>query len=236
MMRILAFGIHPDDIELGCGGTVALLAGEGHDVVLVDLSDGASSSNGTVEIRAKEAAEAAKILGAKERVNLGFPDTALQSENIDQQRSVVACIRENRPDIVLMPLKDDPHPDHAAGGEMVERAVYFAGVHGYEAQGDAWRPKNGLIYPGRRELAPDVIVDVTSTHDAKLRAVKAHDSQFHAGRDRVRTPLNAEDFLPSVEARARLYGSKIGVRFGEPFRVLNPLAVTTLSQLLTRGK
>ncbi|MCZ6766814.1 MAG: bacillithiol biosynthesis deacetylase BshB1 [bacterium] len=232
MMRILAFGIHPDDIELGCGGTVALLAVERHEVVLVDLSDGASASNGTVETRAKEARTAAKILGAAKRINLGFADTALQSENLDQQRSVVACIRENRPDFVLLPLKDDPHPDHAAGGELVERALYLSGVHGYEAGGDAWRPKNALIYPGRRELAPDLIIDITRTHETKVRAIEAHDSQFGRGKNRLPTPLNSEDFLRSVEGRARLYGSRIGVRFGEPLRLLNPLAVTTMSQLL----
>ena len=231
-MRILVFGIHPDDIELGCGGTVALLAAERHEVVLVDLSDGASSSNGTVETRAKEARTAAKILGAAKRVNLSFADTALQSENLDQQRSVVACIRENRPDFVLLPLKDDPHPDHAAGGALIERALYLSGVHGYEAGGDAWRPQNAFIYPGRRELVPDLIVDITRTHETKVRAIEAHDSQFRRGRDRLSTPLNAEDFLPSVEGRARLYGARIGVRFGEPLRLLNPLAVTTMSQLL----
>ncbi|MEE9270686.1 MAG: bacillithiol biosynthesis deacetylase BshB1 [Candidatus Krumholzibacteria bacterium] len=228
-MNILAFGIHPDDVELGCGGTVVLAARQGHGVVVVDLSDGAAASNGTPEIRAKEAARAAEIMGIGRRVNLGLPDGAIQSENTDYLKAVVRAIREARPDLVLAPSGDDPHPDHAAGATLVERALYLAGVHGYEAQQEAWSVRNVLVYPGRNELEPNVVVDISSCWDTKVEAIRAHESQFVAGPGRKPTPLNAPDFLAVMEARSRVFGQKIRVPHGEPFRSPRPIALQDLA-------
>jgi bacillithiol biosynthesis deacetylase BshB1 len=224
-MRILAFGIHPDDIELGCGGTVCLAAQAGNDVILADLSDGASASNGTPKIRAVEAAAAARILGVKDRVNLGLPDTEIRSEDPDQIRVVVRCIREARPDLIMYSSADDPHPDHAAGGVLIERAVYFAGVKGYLKKVPACRVGKLLAYPGRRELEPDVVFDITSVYETKVRAIEAHETQFIADEGRNPTPLNSPEFLPFIEARCRMYGRAIGVRYGEPFELQGPLAL-----------
>jgi bacillithiol biosynthesis deacetylase BshB1 len=225
-MKILVFGIHPDDIELGCGGTVALCATRGHDVVLVDLTRGESSSNGTPEGRALEAEEAARLLGSGARENLELPDTGLVAGDPGQQRAVAGAIRKHRPGLVVLPSKDDPHPDHSAGGETIERAMYLAGIHGYPTVGreTAWRVTNALVYPGRRELDPDVIVDVSGTFETKLGAIRAHHSQFGDFDGATETPLNRPGFLAAVEARAVAAGYKIGVRFGEGFRLLNPVA------------
>jgi bacillithiol biosynthesis deacetylase BshB1 len=227
-VNILAIGIHPDDIELGCGGTVALASGQGHDVTLLDLADGAASSNGTVEERAAEAAAAGTILGAGRRINLGFADAGIQSQNLQQLAAVVAAIRDTQPVVVLAPSADDPHPDHASGGSLIERACYMAGVHGYERSHPAWRPKHLLIYPGRVDVDPDLVVDVTGVFDTKMSAIRAHVTQFEPGEGRKPTPLNSPDFLSTVEARARLNGASIGVRFGEAFLSANPMAVTEL--------
>ena len=227
-MKIVVFGIHPDDVELGCGGTVALFTGRGHDVVLVDLTRGESSSNGTPEERAAEAVEAARILGCEERLNLDLPDTGLNSQDADQQRATVAAIRSHRPDLVILPSKDDPHPDHASGGELIERAMYLAGIHGYHADdggGSSWTPRNGLVYPGRTELEPDVVVDVSDTFDTKMNAIKAHRTQFATFDGAKETPLNRPGFLDVVEARAVGAGYRIGVRYGEPYKLLKPIAV-----------
>lgn len=232
-MNILAFGIHPDDIELGCGGTVALAAGQGHAVALVDLADGAASSNGTVEERAAEAQSAATILSAHRRVNLGFADAGIQNQNLLQLAAVVEAIREAQPDVVLAPSDDDPHPDHASGGLLIQRACYMAGVHGYGKPQPAWRPKTILIYPGRVDIEPDLVVNITSTFDTKLSAIRAHVTQFEPGPGRKPTPLNAADFLPVVEARARVHGARIGVRFGEAFLSVRPFAVSEIGALLT---
>lgn len=226
-MRILVFGIHPDDVELGCGGTVALLAARGHEVILVDLTRGESASNGTPQQRADESAEAARILGCKERLNLGLPDTGLSSEDADQQRATAAAIRRHRPDLVIVPSKDDPHPDHASGGVLIERALYFSGIHGYATGegGPHWKVGNGMIYPGRRDLEPDIVVDISGTFDTKMASIKAHRTQFAVFEGARETPLNRPGFLGAVEARATAAGHRVGVRYGEPFKLLNPVAV-----------
>lgn len=235
-MKIMAFGIHPDDTELGCGATIAKCAAQGHEVTLVDLTRGENSSNGTPEERAREAAQAAKILGCRRRENLGIPDAGVQAENPEFQRRVVDAIRQFCPDVVLFPLADDPHPDHQSGGVLVERAIYFSAVDGYKTGGTSrrgcagpWAVKQGLIYPGRRDLDPDVIVDVTGTFQTKMDAVRAHQTQFVRGNSAKATPLNQPDFLSTVEARARWAGSLIGVRYGEPFMTLKAVKLEDLS-------
>jgi len=226
-MRIVVFGIHPDDIELGCGGSVALFTARGHEVVLVDLTRGESSSNGTPEERADEAVEAARILGCGVRENLDLPDTGLIGEDPDQQRVTAAAIRRHRPDLVVLPSKDDPHPDHASGGELIERALYLAGIHGYSTEGGGgrWASRNGLVYPGRRELEPDIVIDIGDTFATKMDSIRAHRTQFDAFDGAKETPLNRPGFLGAVEARALAAGYRIGVQYGEPFKLLNPLAV-----------
>jgi bacillithiol biosynthesis deacetylase BshB1 len=227
-MKIIVFGIHPDDIEIGCGATVALCVRQGHDVVLVDLSDGASASNGTPEERAVEAEEAARILGVTRRVNLGLPDTAVHSEDPAQLEKVVSIIREVRPHLALVPNSDDPHPDHASGGRLVERALYFSGVHGYRSNQASWKVETSLVYAGRLEIKAHVIVDVSDTYGLKIKALQAHKTQFIPAPDRNKTPLNSPSFMKSLEARLRLHGHQIRAEYGEPFRILNPLAVTDM--------
>jgi len=229
IMNILAIGIHPDDIELGCGGTVALAVLQKQDVAMIDLSDGAASTNGTTNERAKEAEKAAAILGVEQRSNVGLPDTEIQSEDPEQTRRVVDAIRQCRPDVILAPSSDDPHPDHSAGGELVGRAVYLSGLRGYDAKQKPWQTRTVLVYGGRIELLPQIIIDVTATYDAKMQAIKAHRSQFVLGEGREPTVLNSPEFLPAIEARDRLFGKKIRAEYGEAFRVLHPLGVKDLA-------
>lgn len=222
-MRLLVFGIHPDDIELGCGGTVAAHARLGHDVVLADLTRGEASSNGTPEERAREAAEAAGILGCRERRNLSIPDAGVRADDPDQQRTVVDAIRDVRPDIVVLPFGDDPHPDHASGASLVERAMYLSGIHGYPSAGPAWKAVAGLVYSGRRVVRPDIVVDTTGVQEVKMRAIRAHATQFGRRDGMVATPLNAPGFLSAVDARDRTHGLLIGVTYGEAFQTLAPV-------------
>ena len=221
---MLVFGIHPDDIEFCCGGTVALAVLQGHAVVLADLSTGGAASNGTIEERAREAKIAAGILGVGERVNLGFADTGIQSENLEQVRAVVSCIRRHRPELVLAPHRHDTHPDHISGGILIERAIYLSGIHGFRTSEPQWAVPGALLYMGRREFEPDLIVDITSTYDIRLRSIQAHQSQIGGG-ERKSTPINSAEFLPMLEARASIFGFKIGVRYGEPFQSLRPWPV-----------
>ena len=233
-MKILVFGIHPDDIELGCGGTVALCTAQGHEVVLADLTRGESSSNGTPEQREKESLEASRLLGCKARENLGLPDAGVLSEDANQQQAVVSLLRGIQPDLVMIPFKDDPHPDHASGGQLIERSLYLAGINGYDSGKNVqrWTMKQALIYPGRREVRPDIIVDISDTFRTKMDAVLAHQSQFAKTDGAVDTPLNRSGFLDVIEARAVTFGHQIGVSFGEPFGLLKPPGYKDLTSLI----
>jgi len=227
-MRLLFIGIHPDDAELGCGGTIALCNEHGHDVTLADLTRGESSSNGEPEERAKEAESAASILGCSARENLGLPDAGIASEEPGQQRTVVDLIRSVRPEVIAFPNGDDPHPDHASGAALIARAAYLSGIHGYGDGTKAWRVPVLLAYSGRNEVVADIIIDVSSTFDRKREAILAHASQFGRDENRASTPLNDPDFISALEARDRAMGQRIGCRYGEAFHTLSPIALDGL--------
>jgi bacillithiol biosynthesis deacetylase BshB1 len=235
MMRILFTGIHPDDIELGCGGTVALCVDQGHDVTLADLTRGESSSNGTPEEREAEAIAATEILGCRQRHNLGLPDTGIHSEDDDQLRAVSNLIREVRPDVLVFPNGDDPHPDHACGAALIRRAAYLAGIHGYEGTASAWKVRTLLECSGRKEVPHHIIVDTSSSFARKRDAILAHRTQFDRGSNSAATPLNDPDFLSAIEARDRACGQRIGARYGEAFRTLAPVALRALDIFAPEG-
>lgn len=227
-MRIMAFGIHPDDVEIGCGGTVALCAAAGDEVTLVDLTRGESSTNGTPEERAREAAEAARVLGCARRENARLPDAGVQSEDPAQTRAVVTLIRAYRPELVLVPNPDDPHPDHASGGTLIQRAMFLSNVNGYvtEREGrrqERWGVGRALLYSGRREVRPDVVVDVTDHFETKLASVRAHATQLGSAKGALATPLTDPRLFGAIEGRALVAGRRVGVTYGEPFQLLAPV-------------
>jgi bacillithiol biosynthesis deacetylase BshB1 len=236
-MRVLAIGIHPDDVEIGCGGTLAVLARRGDEVTILDLTRGESSTNGTPEQRAREAEEAARILAAKARFNAELPDAGVRSDDPAQVRAVVAIIRTVRPHVVLLPHADDPHPDHAAGGVLSRHAVFLADVNGYPsdeagARQARWRVARALVYGGRREVRADVVMDVTAVYDAKVAAIRAHASQLGARAGALATPLTDPRFLAVVDARDRLAGRKVGATFGEAFELVAPVALSDFTALV----
>jgi len=237
MMRIMAIGIHPDDVEIGCGGTVATCAAAGDDVTIVDLTRGESSTNGTPEQRAKEAAEAARILGATRRVNVGLPDAGVQSEDPAQTRALVAVIRAYRPHLLLVPNPDDAHPDHASGGTLVQRASFLSNVNGYATENDGqrqerWGVSRMLVYSGRREVRSAIVVDISTHYATKVASVRAHVSQVGGGADALPTPLNDGGLFRSIEARAIVAGRRVGVAYGEAFQILAPVLLTRLDAIV----
>ncbi len=234
----MAVGIHPDDVEIGCGGTVAVCAARGDSVVAVDLTRGESSTNGTAEERAREADAAAKILGCT-RVNAGLPDTGVRSDDPAQIQALVVVIRAHRPEIVLVPNADDPHPDHAAGGLLVRHAIFLANVNGYatELNGrrqERWKVARSLVYPGRSDVRADVVVDVSAVYETKLAAIRAHATQVGGGAGALPTPLTDPNFIGAVDARDRLAGRRIGATHGEAFELLAPIALDGLESLVRR--
>jgi bacillithiol biosynthesis deacetylase BshB1 len=222
---VLVFGAHPDDAELAFGGIVARLTSSGVPVTLVDLTAGERASRGEPEVRGREAAEAARRLGA-ERLCLGLPDQGLRGEDLDQRRALVEVVRRIRPRAVLAPHPVEGHPDHQAASRLAELAVEEARFRRSSAAGErhvveqlffAW-PAAGADQGGGAggggELGGGLIVDISGFLPAKLEALRAHGSQFDAG-DGPETRLATGGFLEIVEARARVAGAAIGVRYGE---------------------
>ncbi|HLO02865.1 MAG TPA: bacillithiol biosynthesis deacetylase BshB1, partial [Symbiobacteriaceae bacterium] len=180
-LDLLAIGPHPDDVELGIGGTLAKLSRAGKATLLCDLTRGEMGSNGTPEGRVAEGEAAAAILGARGRVNLHLPDRYLDQRDPAQLRAVVDLIRAERPDVVAVNWGVDRHPDHVAGCALVEEAIFMAGLRKYETGAEPFRPRRVWYYFINDESIPSVYVDVSSVWDVKQAALAAHVSQFGAG-------------------------------------------------------
>jgi len=226
------FGAHPDDVELTSGGLAALLAAHGHAVAIVDLTRGEAASRGTVEERAREAAEAAKALGVAERENLGLPDLGIGRTDHVQLRAVVGCIRRYRPRLVVAPDADDPHPDHVEAAHLVARACHASGFARFDAPGERHRPDRLLHALYRTTRPPSLVVDVTPVWERRMSAIRAHASQLDPTRGPA-TYLTAPSFLEEVEARARTWGAAIGARFGEGYRLRGPLGISDARVLIS---
>lgn len=233
MCDVLAVAPHADDIELSAGGTIAMLASSGHDVVLLDLTRGEKATRGTPETRAEESRSAARVLGAR-RECAGLPDAALSARDPVHLAAVVEAIRLHRPRLLVAMHWNDDHPDHIEGGELVRRAAYLAGLRNYpEAEHEAYRPSRTLFAMGRRPFEVKLVVDVTEHYETKRSALAAYASQFRREpNDPLVTPISDPEFLGRVEARDRYYGGLIGTMFGEPFFESGPAAVRGASSLV----
>lgn len=222
---VLAFGAHPDDLELSAGGLLALLAQRGRRVGLIDLTAGEAATNGTPEERAREAQEAAAQLGAQMRRCLGLRDGGLSAHDPAALDALVREIRQWRPQVVLAPWPADRHPDHRATGELVERAYFLAGLVRHAPElGPPHRPRRVLFYIGRYEQQPSFVTDVSAVYEHKQRAIACHRSQFGAAIGEAQagerpTLINQPLGLGAFEARDRYWGATVGVRYGEPYRV-----------------
>jgi N-acetylglucosamine malate deacetylase 1 len=215
---VLAIGPHPDDVELFCGGIVIRLGELGHTVGIADLTRGERASLGTPELRAREADAAAAVLGAAFRDNVGLPDTELAATP-PQLAAVVALLRARRPELVLAPWPDDRHPDHVAAGELVTRAVFFAGVRKFAPDaGERFVPRQLLYYALRARMAPSFVVDTSQAAAKKARAIACYASQVQRRPGDDPTLISAPGAVAAIEARDRYYGTMIGTSHGEPLR------------------
>lgn len=225
---LLVFGPHPDDIEIGLGGTVARHAALGRAVGLCDLTAGELGSNGTVEERLAEAEAARAVLGAAWRANLGWPDRAIGG-SADQVRGAASLIRQARPRVVAIPHWNDRHPDHVVASQVLTDAVFNAGLRRYSATGEAWRPASVCYYFINNWDRPSFVIDVSAHYDAKRRALDCYVSQFRAAAPgAVPTRLNSPRFSQLIESRDGLFGAVAGVAFAEGLVVKDPLVLPHL--------
>ena len=220
---LLAFGPHPDDIEIGIGGIVARHARLGFRVGLCDLTAGEMGSNGTVEERLQEAEEARDVLGAAWRVNLRLPDRALGS-SAGHARAIATLVRRARPRAVAVPYWADRHPDHVAASELLTNGVFNAGLRRYDAEGEAWKPEWICYYFINDSATPSFVIDVSDDYETKRRALACHRTQFApAGSDAVQTRLTSSRFTQLIESRDAQFGALAGVAFAEGIVVKQPV-------------
>ncbi|WP_257656414.1 bacillithiol biosynthesis deacetylase BshB1 [Parapedobacter lycopersici] len=238
-LAILVITVHPDDAELGCGGTILKHVAMGRKVGIVDLTRGELGTRGTPEIRAEEASAAARILGLHTRENLGMRDGFFSNDE-RHQLQVVRAIRRYRPEIIITNALHDRHPDHGRAGELVNDATFLAGLRKVETEEDNGQPqvphRPGLLLQliQDRYIKPDIAVDVSDYWQQKVQAIQAYKSQFyHAGyhADEPETYISRPDFMEYIEARAREYGKYIGARYAEGYTCRRLLGVDDLFSL-----
>jgi len=236
-LDLLVIAAHPDDAELGCGGTILSHIARGYKVGVVDLTAGELGTNGSAELRAEEAAEAAKIMGLAIRENLNFRDGFFVNDE-PHQLAVIRAIRQYQPEIVIANAVSDRHPDHGKGAQLVAKACFLAGLKKIETYLDnemqaAWRPKNLYHMIQSNYLAPDFVVDISDFWDTKMDAIYAYRSQFFVpGQVNEPTFIATPEFIHFLEARAREFGQSIRTRFGEGFVRDKQIGVNNLFDLL----
>jgi bacillithiol biosynthesis deacetylase BshB1 len=234
---ILAFGAHPDDVEMSAGATLAKEITGGKTVGIVDLTRGELGTRGTPEIRRQEALDAAKILGATFRVNLGMADGFFQND-VPNQMKVIEVLRLARPKVVLCNALQDRHIDHLKGSSLVADACFLSGLRkietSYQGQSqEAWRPDHVYHYIQWNDIEPDFVVDVTGHMDQKLASVFAYKSQFfNPNSTEPQTPISTENTRDSLTYRYRNLGRLIGTDFGEGFNTKRYVATRSLFDLI----
>ncbi len=224
-LDILAFGAHADDVEIGMGGTIAKYAAQGKKIGICDLTAAELSSNGTVGIRGKEANEAGRILGISVRENLHLRDRGLFLTE-DSIRQVASIIRKYRPQIIFAPYSIDRHPDHGNCSKIVEEAFFSAGIRKYITMDEysPHRPSQIYFYMINGFHKPDFVIDITDYMDKKIASLNAYQSQFQKTAGSFDTPL-VNGYIETVEAREKLFGKEVGVKYAEGFKVKAPLVL-----------
>ena len=241
-LDVLAIGSHPDDVELGCGGTLALLAKQGKRTGILHLTRGERGTRGTVEERQREAEDAAKVLGAVEVGFLDCGDGAFRTGEAEED-ALIERLRAWRPDLILAPSPSDRHPDHHRASQLIQSASFYAGLKNRHPEaGPPYRPGAVFSYMQHDPFEPSFIVDVSSVWETKLEAMRAYRSQLYqaesgkeAEQKGAQTKVASREFWLAIEGRARHFGLMINAEMGEPFWSRLPLAMGDLSTLVPGG-
>ncbi|MGY6521189.1 MAG: bacillithiol biosynthesis deacetylase BshB1 [Mongoliitalea sp.] len=235
-LDILVIAAHPDDAELACSGTIAAHVAKGYKVGVIDLTMGEMGTRGTPELRLKEAAKAAEVLGLAARENLGFKDIYFQDDEAHQLK-IVEMIRKYQPEIVLANAITDRHPDHGKGASVASKACFMSGLRKIETTvngqtQEPWRPKFVYHYIQNNFIKPDFVVDITPYWEIKLASIQAFASQFYDPNSaEPESFISSQSFLPFIEARAIEFGHSIFSKYGEGFTVERMLGVDDLFDL-----
>jgi len=215
----LFIGSHPDDIELTCGGTVCKLVKSGRKIGILDLTKGELSTRGNLAQRKKETEKATKVLGANFRKNLGLKDGDIQN-NFANRLKLIKLIREYKPELVFAPYPSDRHPDHINASNLIRESVFYSGLRKIvTGKLKAFRPNKVFYYRHAYDIPVSFIVDVSDVFEKKMEAIKCYGSQFYNPKykNEPETYISSKKFLDDIKTRAKFFGFKIGVEYGEPF-------------------
>lgn len=239
-LDILAIGVHPDDVELGCSGTLLNEIKRGKKAGILDLTQGELGTRGNVEIRYQESAKAAKILGVQIRENLKMRDGFFRNDE-EHQLKLITAIRKFQPTIVIANVLHDRHPDHGRAGKMIADCCYLSGLVKISTKDEAgnaqqkWRPTYVLHYMQDWYHEPDLLIDISEVFEQRMKSIEAYGTQFHTGDAKDEGPqtyISTPDFLDSVIARARMLGKRIGVKYAEGFISEKKIGIRNLDALI----
>ena len=238
-LDILAIGVHPDDVELGCSGTLINEIKRGKKAGILDLTQGELGTRGTIDTRYEEAANAAKIIGVTVRENLKMRDGFFKNDE-DNQLLLISAIRRFKPDIVFANVLHDRHPDHGRAGNMISQCCFLSGLSKISTKDkdgkeqERWRPSYVLHYIQDWYHEPDLLIDITDSFEQRMKSIEAYTTQFHSksGNEGPQTYISTPDFLESVIARARMFGKRIGVKYAEGFISEKKIGIRDLDSLI----
>ena len=234
---ILAIGIHPDDVELSCSGTIAKHIAFGKKVGILDLTQGELGTRGNAELRTKEANEAAIILGVSFRTQLNLKDCFFEN-NEENQKKIIEIIRKHQPEIILCNAISDRHPDHGRASKLVSESSFYSGLIKIETHSDnkiqqAWRPKAVYHYIQDQYIHPDFVIDISDFIDIKHEAIMAYSSQFYnPSSNEPETPISSKHFIETINSKMSILGRDIGVKFAEGFTVNRYPGINSLFDLV----
>jgi len=235
-LDILVFAAHPDDAELGCGGTIIKHIRDGKKVGVVDLTMGELGTRGNAELRGKEALVACKVMGVAVRENLGYADGFFRNDK-EHQLGVIRMIRKYKPEIILCTAQSDRHPDHGRASQLVSESNFYSGLTKIRTDLDdkpqkCWRAKAIYHYVQDRYIKPDFVVDISDVMEKKMKAIHAYKSQFYSELSKEPdTPISTKEFIDALYARATEYGRPIGVKYAEGFIAERITGVNSLFDL-----
>ncbi|TWI85333.1 bacillithiol biosynthesis deacetylase BshB1 [Lacibacter cauensis] len=240
-LDILAFGVHPDDVELSCAGTLMVEINNGKKVGVIDLTRGELGTRGTAETRRQEAAVAAEIMGVHVRENLGMRDGFFKNDE-EHQLQIIQKIRQYQPEIVICNAIEDRHPDHGRSSKLVSDASFLSGLRKIETALDgvaqeAWRPKYVFHYIQDRYAEPDFIFDITSVFNRKVESIKAYGTQFsnasvNPNDDEPQTYISTPAYFDTIISRHKMLGKRIGVEYGEGFITEKRIGIRSFDALI----
>lgn len=239
-LDVLAIGVHPDDVELGCSGTLINEIKAGKKAGIIDLTQGELGTRGSIDTRYEEASKAAMIIGVQVRENLKMRDGFFENDE-ENKIKLITAIRKYQPDIIIGNVLHDRHPDHGRAGKMIADCAFLSGLAKIETKDETgkkqqkWRPAYVLHYIQDWYHEPDLLIDISDVFEQRMRSIEAYSTQFHTGEtgnEGPQTYISTPDFLESVIARARMFGKRIGVKYAEGFISEKKIGIRNLDALI----